>query len=1048
MIPDLDITIADIRSYFSDMIYIRGLSYFREGRVQILEFTEDFLMAHVEGSSLYTVTIDIYDDYWVMDCDCPYWDDCKHMAATLLKAREMLHSADDDSPVIKQASWKAEFERVIGNRSGDLTLREPKWKIGFVLQTNKYNWQLSAKKFYNKKDGSIGRFENLEPWSLAEILSSPQDFRALGILSKLNTNTSFSPYYYQHSIYEVDLKYNQDVGQLFECLRESLVLLQQSGMQMRVSFAEKPAQVLFDYQTTDDAYSLNARIFLGDTEHNDFNNFYLLSRKPAYLLHGLTLYNVENVDDAEMLLLFLKSKEPIRIPKNEFADFVTEVYPKLAQRTPVPLPEHIQQSTMTEINKKQIVLEEEPDQLRIFMQFQYGAVKVSWEDPRRTIVLSEESSITTVHRDVEAEEKAAEVMTGTRAKKLEDGGWRVLDSRAMNWLFKYIPEFVEQGFEILGRENLKKYKVRTSAPNISVGITSDLDWFDINLNISIEGIELSLKELKKSLRSKSRYVKLMDNSVAQLPEDWFNRFRHLFHFADVAENKIKASSTQAILLDALFEDIEDKKVDDGFKEKLERLQTFEKIQPQELPRGFNGILRPYQKAGLDWLCFLKDYKFGGCLADDMGLGKTIQALVLLQKEKEAGTTQPSLVVCPTSVVYNWQIEAERFTPKLHTLIHTGVQREKSEDAFNGFDIVFTTYGIMMRDFQFLKNIDFHYLILDESQKIKNPNSQSAYVACHLNASHRLVLTGTPVENNTLELWSQFQFLNRGMLGTLNYFRQAFATQIEKYQNEETAQLLQKMIYPFVLRRTKKMVAQDLPEKSEQMLLCELSETQKKAYTTWRDAYRAKLLKLIDEQGLDKSKMNVLEGLTKLRQIANHPALIDPEVEEDSGKFEVLFDLVEDIVNEGHKLLLFSQFVKMLKLVRQRFDKLGISYEYLDGQTRNRQDKVDNFQNNEQVRAFLISLKAGGTGLNLTAADYVIHVDPWWNPAVEMQATDRAHRIGQHKHVFVYKLITKDTVEEKIVQLQERKKKLVSELVTTESSFFKNLDQTDVEVLFS
>ena len=413
MIPDLDITIADIRSYFSNLIYIRGLSYFREGRVQILEFTEDFLMAHVEGSSLYTVTIDFDDDYFEMDCDCPYWDDCKHMAATLLKAREVLRGADDGSPVLKQASWKAEFDRVIGNRSDDLTLKEPRWKIGFVLQTNKYNWRLLAKKFYNKKDGSIGRFENLEPWSLTEILGSPQDFRALGILSKLNNNTSFSPYYYQHSTYEVDLNYNQDVGQLFEYLRDSLVLLQQSGMQMRVRFAEKSAQVLFDYQMTDDAYSLNARIFLGDTEHNDFNNFHLLSRKPAVLLHGLTLYKVENVTDAEMLLPFLKSKEPIRIPKNEFADFVTEVYPKLAQRTPVPLPEHIQQITNTEIHKKQIVLEEEPDQLRIFMQFQYGDVTVSWEDPRQTLVLTDESKITTVQRDVEAAYISAEVMSAS-----------------------------------------------------------------------------------------------------------------------------------------------------------------------------------------------------------------------------------------------------------------------------------------------------------------------------------------------------------------------------------------------------------------------------------------------------------------------------------------------------------------------------------------------------------------------------------------------------------------------------------------------------------
>ena len=260
--------------------------------------------------------------------------------------------------------------------------------------------------------------------------------------------------------------------------------------------------------------------------------------------------------------------------------------------------------------------------------------------------------------------------------------------------------------------------------------------------------------------------------------------------------------------------------------------------------------------------------------------------------------------------------------------------------------------------------------------------------------------------------------------------------------------MQKTIFPFILRRTKEKVARERPNKSEQVLLCELSEQQKKAYERWRDVYRAKILKLIEDAGLNKSRMNVLEGLTKLRQLACHPALIEPEIKEDSGKFEMLFELVEEIVREGHKVLLFSQFVKMLTLIRRRFEKLDIPYEYLDGRTRNRRERVEHFQNDDSIRAFLISLKAGGTGLNLTAADYVIHYDPWWNPAVEMQATDRAYRIGQDKNVFVYKLISKDTVEEKIVTLQERKKKLVSDLITTESGFFKNLDRDDIEGLFS
>ncbi|MBN1480161.1 ATP-dependent helicase [candidate division KSB1 bacterium] len=1046
MIPDFEIAIDEIRRYFSQTIYSRGVSYYRQGRVEIVDLNTERLIAHVRGSRLYTVTVDFYDEYWEMECDCPYWTDCKHMVAALLKARDYIKEANSAFAAQGGMPWKHQFEHMLRNRSKDFVKKEGRWRIGFVLKISNWRWHIAAKKFYNRKDGSIGRYDNLDTWSLSSVVGYPNEFRALDILTSLEKQSQYSSYY--NSYYEADMTYNQDVGPLFEYLKESTVFLVDGGILHPVKFREQACRILFNYNELNDSYALTPQVFLGDKEHTDLENFHVLSRQPAYVLYGRSLYRVGTMDDAELLLPFTKKTSSIVIPKKEFAEFVSTVYPEIRHRSNLPLPPSIQQINISEFRAKQLMLEEEPDQLRLYLQFQYGDFQIRFDDARKTVVFADDTTVTTIQRDMEAEEQVARVMAETRTKKLKEGGWRVVDSRAMNWLFKNIPMFIEQGFEILGRENLKKYKVRTSYPTVSVGISSDLDWFDINLDISIEGIQLSIKELKKALRQKSRYVKLMDNSLAQLPEDWFERFRHLFHFAEVEDNKIKASSTQAIMLDALFEQVEDKKTDAGFHKSLQRLQRFDQVKQQELPAGLRGILRPYQKAGLDWLYFLKEYRFGGCLADDMGLGKTIQALVLLQKEKEMGVTTPSLVVCPTSVVYNWQQEVEKFTPELRTLIHTGLQREKSQDAFTDVDIVLTSYGIMMRDFELLRETKFHYLILDESQKIKNPHSQSAYVACHLKSNYRLVLTGTPVENNTVELWSQFQFINPGMLGTLHYFRGAFATQIEKYKNEETAKLLQKMIYPFIMRRTKEMVAKDLPEKSEQTLFCDLSEQQKKSYTMWRDVYRAKLLKLIDEKGLEKSKMNVLEGLTKLRQIANHPALINPEMEEDSGKFEALFELVEDIVQEGHKLLIFSQFVKMLTLVRNRFEKLGIPYEYLDGRTRKRQDKIDNFQKNDQIRAFLISLKAGGTGLNLTAADYVIHVDPWWNPAVEMQATDRAHRIGQDKHVFVYKLITKDTVEEKIIQLQDRKKKLVSELVTTETGFFKNLEKSDIEVLFS
>jgi non-specific serine/threonine protein kinase len=432
----------------------------------------------------------------------------------------------------------------------------------------------------------------------------------------------------------------------------------------------------------------------------------------------------------------------------------------------------------------------------------------------------------------------------------------------------------------------------------------------------------------------------------------------------------------------------------------------------------------------------------------MGLGKTLQTLTLLLKEKLRGNRTPSLIVCPTSVVFNWEKEVQKFTPGLKTLIHTGLDRSKNTGQLQKFDIVLTTYGVLRRDIVLLKDFQFHYAILDESQKIKNPGSQTAKAARLLNARFRLSLTGTPVENNTVELWSQFSFLNPGLLGSLHYFKKSFTLPIEKKGDEKTAELLRRIIYPFILRRTKQSVAKELPPKIEQTLYCTMNPAQEALYRYWRDHFRALILNKIEADGLDSARMNVLEGLVKLRQIACHPVLIDKEIREDSGKYESLKEIVDEILAEDHKILIFSQFVRMLKLIRKHFDRHGIEYEYLDGNTVKRERCVDRFQNDDDIKIFLISLKAGGTGLNLTAADYVIHYDPWWNPAVEVQATDRAHRIGQDKKVFVFRMITKDSVEEKILQLQQRKKKLVDNLITTDSRIFKSLTRDDVDVLFS
>jgi non-specific serine/threonine protein kinase len=527
------------------------------------------------------------------------------------------------------------------------------------------------------------------------------------------------------------------------------------------------------------------------------------------------------------------------------------------------------------------------------------------------------------------------------------------------------------------------------------------------------------------------------------------RYKHLFGLGEETEQGLRFSSQQVTLLDQLIGESERISVDEEFERRRQRLRDFTGITARPLPENLKGELLPYQKAGVDWLHFLHEYGFGGCLADDMGLGKTVQVLAFLQslRENEAALAA-NLIVVPRSLLVNWRREAEKFTPGLRILEYHGQMRAKDPAVFDDYDLVLTTYGIVIKDIELFRNYRFHYAILDESQAIKNPLSQSAKACRLLQSDHRLVMTGTPVENSTFELWSQFAFLNPGLLGNLEYFKSQIGGPIEKEGDLETAQFLRKIVYPFILRRTKEQVAPELPPRTEHIIYGEMEPAQRKFYVRTRETYRKSLLGLIENQGMDDARMRILEGLLRLRQICIHPRLVDKIYRGDSAKFELLLETIETLLAERHKALIFSQFVETLKLLRAELDRRDIRYAYLDGQTRDRQEQVDIFQGDPACPLFLISLRAGGFGLNLTAADYVIHLDPWWNPAVEMQASDRAHRLGQDKPVFIYKYILRDSVEEKILQLQERKRNLVDQLITTETSFFKSITSEDVKVLFS
>lgn len=639
------------------------------------------------------------------------------------------------------------------------------------------------------------------------------------------------------------------------------------------------------------------------------------------------------------------------------------------------------------------------------------------------------------------------------AARLADAGFKhnASSDKEHSWTFdsgeadisEVLKLLIDDGWHVFGREN----RHIRSFGGFNITVSSNIDWFDLKGELLFDDSSLSLQDVLKLWKKKERLVLLDDGTLGIIPWKWLEQNAFALDLGQRnagSDKNIRFRTTQICLLDMMLDSQVKISTDERYQQMLSKLKDFDGISQVEIPKGFKGKLRSYQKKGLDWLAFLNEFGFGGCLADDMGLGKTVQVLSLLQRESELQTDTPSLVVVPTSLVYNWQQEAERFTPGLKVLCYTGLKKFRNMDDFHQYDIILTTYGILRREIKTLKNFEFNYVILDESQAIKNPRTQVAKSACLLHSRHRLSMTGTPVENHLGDLWSQFEFLNPSFLGKYNEFIKRFSD-----KDNKALEPLRRITYPFILRRLKEDVEVELPPRIEQVVYCDMNENQRKLYTRLRDQLKTSLLGNIHADG---TKMKVLTGLLRLRQICCHPLLAmdktKTKTEYDSGKFAIFREMIVEILEEGHKVLVFSQFTSMLSIIREWMDKEQIHYQYLDGRTKKRGECVKEFQENAKFKVFLISLKAGGMGLNLTAADYVFIYDPWWNPAVEVQAMDRAHRIGQVKKVIAYRFIAKDSVEEKILQLQNKKKSLVSSVIAKDENFIKKLSEDDIKYLFS
>ena len=782
-------------------------------------------------------------------------------------------------------------------------------------------------------------------------------------------------------------------------------------------------------------------------QENEWNSYMVFK-------YADTFYNWNRQEDIMEIERFAQ-KEHLLIGDEDWPDYLKKVIIPLTKDYKVRFDANLVQEVKDGDPEVKVLLQEKGDYLLFVTVFSYKGFETRF-NAKDIITLPVNDKVLEIHRNRQVELQFIKKLESLHSNFIHPEGAATLalkgaDVLKNNWFFLFVDSMKEMNVPVVGFDVLKNFRFNTARPSTEIHISSGMDWFDAKVKVVFGGQQVSIDEIKRALVNKQQFVQLNDGTLGILPEGWLKKYSLLFRVGEGKNNSLRLSKYHLSVIDELYEERNEAEVLIELEEKYNRLRGFNRIKEIDPPPALAHILRPYQVAGYHWLNYLSEVGWGGILADDMGLGKTVQALSFLQFYRDTHESLKAIVVCPTTLMFNWENEIKKFTPDLTYYIHHGGDRGRNKEVFNAYNVIITTYGTLRSDIKLLTEMHFDYVILDESQAIKNPQSKVTRAAGLLVSKNRLCLSGTPLQNNTFDIYAQMNFLNPGMLGSVEYFRNEFATPIDKFGEQDRKEHLKKLLYPFILRRTKEQVAKDLPEKTETILFCEMQAEQREIYEAFRNDYRNKILGVINEQGIERSQLTILQGLMKLRQICDSPAIMnEPEkYPNHSIKLEeIAREITENISN--HKALVFSQFLGMLALIKDKLKTLEVPFEYFDGSTpaHEREKAINRFQSDDTCRAFLISLKAGGVGLNLTAADYVYIVDPWWNPAVEQQAIDRTHRIGQTKNIFAYRMICKDTIEDKILQLQEKKRSLARDLIADDNTFVKSLSRDDVEYLFS
>lgn len=1076
------LTSDDIRQACGGASYHRGLDYYRQGMVQEVKVLP--LNNSVEVHSIvsggfrdaYKVSISLMDRSGELsvdgDCECPVGFNCKHVAATLVEVLESGVSLTGEPQQDEVLGWldglvSAEDDEVEKPESPG----QASYRLVYQLEPEPASddpYRVAVQTFRAKllKTGDYGKPAGyaLEKLSTSEFFIQQADKDIAKIL------VTPRPYYFTGYENRYVLK-----GELGELAMQKMLQTGQAYWESMDSgsLSKGPEREMsFLWKDVKEGKTLAAD--LGEnTELVELNRLYYMDLESGDM--GPVMHPTLSVRQLKQALA-----APV-IPEDRLEEVSRHLKVDLPDAAlPAPVPLELEEQSIDGTPQPCLTLVSSPagkyhnkklPQHHARLGFRYGDVRVSGLASERQTQQLEGNTLYRIHRDLAAERTALEQLAdvglhphGASAALgketllvFPDGG----DDAMVAWMWH---EFLDESAPALEAQGWLVEQGDSFA--LRIDEVDDWEaaleeeghqWFSLSLGVKLDGVEVNLlpllveilsqvgstEELYRRLDAErhfllpagaDRWIKIPSDRLRPI----FDTLVELYSQQPLRDDgKMLLSPYQGIQLGDL---LNDPRLRWHGAEELQALQrklaAFEKIEPVAVPDGFRAELRGYQQHGLSWLQFLREYQFNGILADDMGLGKTVQTLAhLLLEKREGRATSPSLIVVPTSLLGNWKREAHEFAPELKVLLLHGTDRHRGFARITDHDLVVTTYPLLRRDKDVLLKQAFHFVVLDEAQSIKNPKSQTAQTVFQLEAKHRLCLSGTPLENHLGELWSIFHFLMPGFLGTQKQFNQLFRYPIERQGDGLRQEQLRKRLSPFMLRRTKAEVVKELPEKNEIIRNIILEDQQRDLYESIRLAMDSKVRAEIKNKGLARSHIMILDALLKLRQVCCDPRLVSmPQAAnvEKSAKLELLMDMVPEMVQEGRKILIFSQFTKMLALIEAEMDNAGIAYTKLTGQTRKRDEAIDKFQSG-QVPVFLVSLKAGGVGLNLTAADTVIHYDPWWNPAAENQATDRAHRIGQDKVVFVYKLITEGTVEEKIVNMQERKQSLADAVYSGKES---------------